>query len=140
MIEWRKEYRLGIPEIDAEHLVLFGLLNQIEINANAEKEQDCIVDILNALLAYAKFHFGHEEAFMAAVAYHDLPVHRASHVQFIESVLAMKDQGGSDVITAKKLGSFIYQWLIEEIFGSDARFALALRNAQKESAAKPAAA
>ena len=32
MIDWRKSYRLGIPEIDGEHLVLLALLNQIEMD------------------------------------------------------------------------------------------------------------
>ncbi|HVI50050.1 MAG TPA: hemerythrin family protein [Candidatus Sulfotelmatobacter sp.] len=128
MFEWEEDYKIGLPEMDAEHLVLFALINQIEINVNGEKADDCLRDVLGALLSYVTFHFSHEQEVMAAHGYPGLADHIRQHEEFSKTVHAMaEDDAEGGLEAALKLRGVVLNWLINHILRADADYAAYIR-------------
>jgi hemerythrin len=124
MIEWRKNYRLGIPAIDGEHLILLALLNQIEINIKTERAEECVEDVLASLLFYINFHFTNEEVRMTAAGYPGFEAHKAQHDALMKAVIEMKATVTADASSANRIRTFVFNWLMDHVFETDAKFAI----------------
>jgi len=128
MFEWENDYKIGIPEMDAEHLVLFALINQIEINVNGEKAEDCLSDVLGALLTYVSFHFSREQELMAQHNYPGYVDHVRQHEEFTSTVQRLAEEGrGGGLEAALRLRGVVLNWLINHILRADADYASFIR-------------
>lgn len=123
MFEWDNDYKIGIAEIDGEHLVLFSLLNQLEVNINSDKTGECIEDVLSALLSYVGFHFDNERQLMERSGYPALAEHLREHSAFVEKVHDMQAEASPPLARALRLRQFVLDWLLAHILGSDAAYA-----------------
>lgn len=125
MLVWEEGYRIGQDEMDSEHLILFSILNQLDININADMAAACVGDVLGALESYISYHFGHEEALMRAWDYPDLAGHAETHRLFIAEVgrLRAAAAAGGSLEAALKLRSFVLDWLLNHILETDAEYA-----------------
>lgn len=125
MLAWEDGYKIGQGEMDAEHLILFSLLNQLNININADMAHDCVGDVLAALGAYIDYHFAHEEALMKAWGYPGLAEHSARHHEFMNEVSRLRQQaeGGDMLKTALRVRGFVLEWLLNHILDVDAEYA-----------------
>lgn len=137
MLAWEQGYKIGQWEMDAEHLILFSLLNQLDININADLAEECVHDVLAALDAYIDYHFAHEEALMKAWGYPELESHSAKHHEFMAEVARLRQvvKDGDTLRGALKVRGFVLEWLLNHIMETDvdyARFVAA--KAQKSTA------
>ena len=125
MLVWEDGYKIGQDEMDAEHLILFSLLNQLDININADMAHDCVADVLSALGAYIDYHFAHEEALMKAWGYPGLEAHSAKHHEFMNEVSRLRQQAeGADMLKAAlKVRGFVLEWLLSHILEVDVDYA-----------------
>lgn len=123
MFVWEDGYKIGQEEMDAEHLVLFALLNQLDININDDRAGDCLNDVLNALGAYIHYHFAHEEELMRAWNYPNLAAHAVVHQEFINKLSSLREQMGGDALKAAlKVRSFVLDWLLGHILETDVEY------------------
>lgn len=125
MLAWEQGYKIGQWEMDAEHLILFSLLNQLDININADLARECVHDVLAALGAYIDYHFAHEEALMKAWGYPRLEEHSARHHDFMNEVARLRSQvQGEDTLRAAlKVRAFVLDWLLGHILEVDVDYA-----------------
>lgn len=123
MFEWDKGYRLGIADVDAEHLILFSLINQLEININGEKADECVQDVLGALLSYVSLHFTREQELMKSINYPKLKEHTEQHDKFTAALKDMRENGSSGLEAAIKIRSFVLTWLVNHILREDTDYA-----------------
>lgn len=125
MFVWEEGYKIGNEEMDAEHLILFALLNQIDININADMAADAMADVLTALGSYIDYHFAHEEALMRAWNYPELENHSAKHHDFMNELARLRTaaEAGEGLTAALKLRGFVLQWLLNHIMEADADYA-----------------
>lgn len=125
MLVWEDGYKIGESEMDAEHLILFSLLNQLDININNDMADDCVADVLSALGAYINYHFAHEEALMKAWGYPQLEEHSAKHHEFVNEISRLREgaKGGDMLKAALKLRSFVLEWLLSHILEVDVDYA-----------------
>lgn len=139
MLVWEEEYKIGNEEMDAQHLILFALLNQLTVNIDNDRAGDCLHDVMNALGAYIDYHFAHEEALMKAWDYPGLEAHAATHVQFAAEVRHLQSlaQGTEASKVAIRVRAFVMDWLLGHILGPDVDYA---RHIAAQSAARPGAA
>ena len=123
--------------MDAEHLILFSLLNQLDININADLADECIYDVLAALDAYIDYHFAHEEALMKAWDYPHLESHSALHHQFMTEIARLRElvTGGDMVRGALKVRGFVLEWLLNHIMETDVEYARFIAEKSKKSSA-----
>lgn len=136
MLVWEEAYKIGHDEMDAEHLILFSLLNQLDTNINNDMAGACVGDVVRALGAYIDYHFSHEEALMRAWRYPGLEGHSAKHHEFMAELSRLRRdaQRGDDLKAALTLRGFVLEWLLNHILETDAdyvRFISAKAEAQK---------
>ncbi|MCR6630886.1 MAG: hemerythrin family protein [Magnetospirillum sp.] len=125
MLVWDDEYKIGQPDMDAQHLILFALLNQLTVNIDSDRAGDCLHDVIGALGDYIDYHFAHEEALMKAWGYPGLDDHAALHMQFAAEVRRLQSMAnGADAHkVAIRVRAFVLDWLLGHILGTDAQYA-----------------
>lgn len=124
--EWNERYRLGVPEMDAEHLELIKRVNSLVIAFNSEKSKKEIYDILTFLDEYVISHFGHEEKLMIEAGYPQTEQHQAIHDDYINRVdelsRAMWDEGVTPALMVD-VNRLLIEWLSQHIDEEDRAFA-----------------
>lgn len=125
MLVWEGEYKIGNEEMDAQHLILFALLNQLTINIDSDRASECLHDVMTALGDYIDYHFAHEEALMRSWNYPGLETHSAMHKEFIHELAGLRAQvTGSDALKAAlKVRGFVLDWLLGHILETDVDYA-----------------
>ena len=127
MIIWGNDFKIGIPDIDSEHLILFSLLNQIDINIEQKDGADCLDDVIGAVQKYIGFHFSQEEQMMYDTLYPKWDEHCHQHRAFSEKIQqihrnTMFEKNGVEAYV--QLRKYIQEWFISHILTVDREFAL----------------
>lgn len=131
-IEWSETYATGIDEIDGHHKKLVELLNtsySLILNDNNQKE---LLQLLDELIDYAKYHFDAEEQLMQKYAYKQMDAHMIEHFSFINRVMSYQNE----IVYGKKYLSvdvfdFIKHWLLDHILKIDVEMSKILRVMQR---------
>lgn len=141
-IKWTADMSVGIPELDADHRVLVKVINDLVRNARAEEPGTVLRQCLYALLRYAEFHFGREEAVMTACGYAAFEHHKGEHRAFtahMRDLVRRLDEGAlpaSDIVN-DELHEYLKDWwnhhiMIEDMaYRPHAEFNAAARKAAK---------
>ena len=125
--EWSERYRLGVPEIDEQHLELVKRINNLVIAFNNEKSRQEIHEIVSFLEAYVVVHFRDEEVLMAKHGYSGLEKHHNIHGEYVEKVESlvkgMWDQGVTPPLMVE-VNRLLIEWLSKHIDVEDRKFAV----------------
>lgn len=120
---WDTTYSIGIPQIDAEHQELIGILNDLHVAIRNKQGSRSCREVLNRLADYTHRHFSHEEDLMVQSGYPELDAHRKQHEGFLRQA---KDLDAKlterRVAIAFELLHMLRSWLAQHIQGSDRRF------------------
>ena len=123
------KYRLGIPEMDAQHARWIGLIEKFRAVGSAHLMDrtgiNAAIHALEQLLKYTQSHFTSEEQFIAGHNYPDLEAHKQQHRE-LETVLAKLLDGARAHATGGtplKLNLFATVWLLEHIMQEDDKYA-----------------
>ena len=141
-LKWTEAMSVGVPELDADHRGLIKVINELLRSADAAEPDMVLRQCLYALLRYAEFHFGREEAVQAACEFPALSHHKDEHRAFtarIRGLVRQLDEGDlpATEIVNSELYDFLKDWwnhhiLIEDMaYRSHAEFHAAARRAAK---------
>jgi hemerythrin len=124
LIKWKDEYRIGIDEIDEQHKKIFNIANEAyELLKNEfyYDKYDRIIELLEELKDYAKFHFSFEEDYMLSIKYKGYFSQKVAHDDFIDKInsfdLNAIDENQDQYIL--EILDFIVDWISQHILGSD---------------------
>jgi hemerythrin len=98
LIDWRKEYELGIAEIDHEHQELIELINEMHGGLAGDASPEAALGFLGELYAQVSGHFALEEEMMRKAGYDDLEAHKTEHDELLDSIhelMESYDEGGT---------------------------------------------
>ena len=111
---------VGITEIDEQHKVLVGMINDLNEAMRAGRGKDALEDMIRGLKDYAAFHFGHEEKLMSSHDFPGLLAHKARHRDFVKQVVDFEKgfASGKAALTMEVM-QFLKDWLVEHIQGTD---------------------
>lgn len=128
MFEWKPEYSVQIPEIDAQHQRLFALAADLHAAMAEGKGKAVLAQSLAQLVDYTKVHFAAEERFMRQHGYPDTAAHKAQHDQLTAQVLELQNKfrAGNAALTLS-LMMFLKNWLERHIAGSDQQYSAYIR-------------
>lgn len=124
MYEMKPEYYTGINFIDEEHKKLFEIANtayELLMNEFIPDKYDYIMEVVDELRDYTKYHFDHEEDYMNNIKYKRLLSQKVSHDDFIEKINAYD----SEIVDENQRGSllelldYLTTWLVEHIYKQD---------------------
>jgi hemerythrin len=117
-IAWKKEFAIGVREIDSQHQELFARLNRLSEAIEAGKGTADLATIFQFLDDYVVRHFRAEEDLQKRNRYPHFAMHSAEHCRFLLELERLKQrlakEGPSDALvhlTTNVLG----QWLIQHI-------------------------
>ena len=120
-ISWSERMSVGVPQIDADHRTLVGLINHLHRSIGDDEEYATLGSVLKALEKYAAHHFAREERMMAAARYPALATHTRGHTRLAQEVRTLKERYDRDrtAVRAKDCLDFLHKWLIDHICSID---------------------
>lgn len=121
---WSEVYCVGVAALDAQHKVLFQLINQLSDDAVAVAAGASLTyyKILSGLGSYAQVHFRDEEAYLKGIGFPGLLSHAQEHVAFVEKMSALTLaalEGDCDIVGTRQ---FLTMWWREHVLGSDMQY------------------
>lgn len=124
MYEMKPDYFTGIDFIDEEHRKLFEIANtayELLMNEFIPDKYDYIMEVVDELRDYTKYHFDHEEAYMTSIKYKRFLSQKVYHDEFIEKIneydSEIVDENQKDSLL--ELLEFLTTWLVEHIYKQD---------------------
>lgn len=120
---WADDFSVGIQEIDEQHKVLVGLLNELHAAIVGHRGSAECRRILDRLVEYTRVHFAVEESLMRILGYPDYENHKHEHEKLAVQVadLLQKLDTGKAAISFELL-HFLKVWLTKHICESDKRY------------------
>jgi hemerythrin len=129
-INWSSMLSVGVPEIDRQHQVLVGLINQLNDATDDSGVQVDINAILHELVRYTEYHFSFEEDLMREKDYGEFDEHLREHRMFIEKVKQLVERWGrGEAIQVAEVLRFLRDWLVSHILHIDRKLGDALNSA-----------
>lgn len=124
MVQWSDEYSVGIQEIDEQHQVLVGMINELYVSMAQKDGSEKIGAILSRLVDYTKIHFAVEECLMRMFNYPGYEPHKRIHDALVERVgeLVGKYQKGDGQVSVELL-FLLKDWLLDHIKEKDTDYA-----------------
>ena len=124
IFDFDAEFRLGIPEVDAEHARLVEMLNQVHTLIAEGRRAEAQTYFQQTLSLYVIDHFTHEEAFMQRIGFPGLEAHQQIHANFKKSFQELQPLiAGYDDDAFRKALSDAYSWILTHIGKTDRRYA-----------------
>jgi hemerythrin len=122
LIQWNKEYLVGISKIDRQHKNIITILNRIIAWQTGRRDAEEIEGILDDLQAYVTQHFRAEEQYMIEHQYSGFQEQRDAHNWFADRLLdAQKEYIKNRQLTSVNLFNFVWDWFSQHILNMDKR-------------------
>ena len=124
MIIFNDELLIGNGQIDAEHRMLFDMINDAHKQiAGGHSPVTNAIELIQNLESYAETHFSHEEEYMLSINDPEYSLQKREHDFFREKISEYKSVDVADENTAKimleELLTFLAKWLYRHILSSD---------------------
>jgi hemerythrin len=120
LFQWRDEFSMKVPSIDAQHRKLVEMLNSLHDGMLSGTTKEKLAPLLNGLIEYTATHFAHEEEYFATYQYPDAQKHTQEHQKLVKQVLDFKEKFDSGRASINmELMVFLKDWLLKHILGSD---------------------
>lgn len=118
--EWADDLVIDNGPIDADHMQLVDIVNQLHTATTLGQGQEIVEDLMKKLMDYTLGHLQREEQLMASVNFPNLVNHKIGHGKFIERLneLQKKYDAGSFTV-ASQLSTVLRDWLSIHIRRSD---------------------
>ena len=121
---WTDDFSVGVDSLDADHIMIFSLINHVDDANRSGDDQHAIGRLLKVLLDVAEAHFQREEKIMLQNGYPDLEAHVDEHRIIIEDVQALyaayNETQSSEI--SHEIAKTLCAWLEEHILETDMQY------------------
>lgn len=123
LIEWRKEFETGIPDVDHEHRELVDLINELHDKIGAHADPQTVEAFLGEVFARISAHFALEETVMRKHRYDEYEEHKAEHEKLLDEIRDIMDDhaAGHFADYEERLASRVRDWFVNHFKTKDAR-------------------
>lgn len=124
MLVWKDEYAIGVDIIDAQHKHLFEIGNsayQLLRDDFCIDKYDGVIQVIEDLREYTKFHFKTEEEYMLKIKYNKYFSQKVEHDDFIQKIeeINFNDIDEDPKKYLEDILTFIFNWTLEHILHKD---------------------
>jgi len=91
LIDWRKEFEVGVPAVDHEHRELIALINRLHDKLLTDSADVTVSDYLGEIHARISAHFALEERIMRDAHYDQYAEHKADHEKLLDEIRDIMD-------------------------------------------------
>ena len=128
--EWADDLVIDNGPIDADHLQLVDIVNQLHTATTLGQGQEIVADLMEKLVGYTLGHLQREEQLMASVNFPRLAHHKIAHDKFIEQLNELKKKYDAGSFTvASQLSTLLRDWLSLHIRRYDKELKVYLKRA-----------
>lgn len=123
IVEWKKEFTLGIPSVDYEHEELVGLLNELHDGLSRDSDGAAIGGFLGEVFTRISAHFALEEQIMRQRKYVAFDDHKADHEALLDEIREIMDaqETGAYEELEERLASALQVWFTGHFKTHDAQ-------------------
>ena len=124
-IAWDDSLSVNVNLIDDQHKMLISRLNDMAEAVEQNRGIEKISKTLNFMIDYTEFHFSTEEKHMAEQGYPAKSEHHKQHGEFttvLNNLVQDFEEDGATQLLAESIYTFLVNWLIKHIKGSDVAF------------------
>lgn len=122
LIEWKDQFRLGVPAIDFEHRELIELINQLYGSVQQDGADTTTADFLGELYTRITAHFALEEKIMRDARYDEYDDHKEDHERLLDDIRDLMDDYEDGVyVDLERFGARLDEWFSEHFRTRDAR-------------------
>jgi hemerythrin len=128
LFTWKKEFRTGLADIDAQHKIFLSYLNQCYDAVTKNKLTGVPPDLIRKLKKYAEIHFSFEEEMMEFNGFPELAKHKELHQHFTNEILKLEKSrlSGESTATLKSVLAMMRDWFLNHIIVEDKKLLLYL--------------
>ncbi len=128
LMSWGAGLSVNIKQIDDQHKKLIGMINELHKAMKLKKSNSAMGSILDRLADYTVTHFATEEKLFAQYGYPEEKAHVELHRKLVAQVVDIqkKFKAGNAMISME-LMSFLKDWLVNHIQGTDKKYSSFLR-------------
>lgn len=123
VIEWKDEYSVGDPLMDAHHQQFLNVVHELDQAVSSGKQVDNRA-VLTFLVEYASMHFRAEERLMERIGFPETKEHAVAHQDFKDKILEIERSYKKDdsSLTLEELFDVAQEWLITHILSEDKKY------------------
>lgn len=124
LIIWTNDYKVGVDSLDADHIMIFSLINHIDEAHLSGTDEQAIGRILHVLIDRAMAHFQREEMLMKRHGYPDLETHAGEHEKIIEDLRNLNEayQHSPSAAISGEIVKMLAAWLEDHVLETDMRY------------------
>lgn len=123
LIKWGPFIETKIPEIDEQHKIFTGIINELAMNYMIY-DKDTLSDILEELVEYVSIHFSTEEGYMQRVSdVYSMKNHVEEHKIFAKSIYDISKAINDNGINSEEILKKLIEWTTKHLMGTDKEFA-----------------
>ncbi len=125
---WDETYSVGLNEIDRQHKILIGMINELNFHVKENHNISYIQRIFQGLIDYTISHFGYEEGLIERHEYENIVVHKEKHKKLIAQLQDLQARVlAEEENIFNELLEFLNAWLSKHIKAADKHYAVALK-------------
>jgi hemerythrin len=132
--EWDDGMKIGYPEIDEQHKMLFDFMNEFFSSCGAGADVEEVQKIIDYLEAYSQTHFADEEKIQIDNNYPAYSQHKRYHEEFkivVRGLRADLERMGPTPELIAQIEMAVGSWLVDHIQVEDFKIVEHIRNVQK---------
>jgi hemerythrin len=124
-MDWSSSLDVGIDSINDQHKKLVNMINELHDAIQNGQANEVLGNTLDGLVDYTKTHFSYEEQLFAQTGYADAASHKQEHDKLCATVFDVqaKFKSGSSEMLSDEVMTFLKDWLINHIQGTDKKYA-----------------
>jgi len=123
LLSWTPIYSVNNDELDSHHQKMFHILNTIYENVMNSREVDCVLTIIDELLALVRTHVSLEEQIMNEKCYPDIDAHVATHNEFLHEIERLRSNHyDNDLEATNELIIVLGNWLLHHVINEDSKY------------------
>ncbi|MFH2124713.1 MAG: bacteriohemerythrin [Pseudomonadota bacterium] len=128
LMSWSNNLSVNIKQIDDQHKKLVGMINELHKAMKLKKSNNAMGAILDRLVDYTVVHFSTEEDLFTKYGYPEEKAHVELHKKLVAQVLDIQQKfKAGDAMLSMELMSFLKDWLVKHIQGTDKKYSTFLR-------------
>lgn len=124
LVLWKTQYSVGHEALDADHIVIISLINQLDETKLSGRDEEAVGPILRALIGYAAAHFRREEELMRRGSYAGMADHAKEHHLLEQQLQELHDEyvATADPAVSKEILELLNFWILDHILKCDMRY------------------
>lgn len=122
LIEWKKEFSVGVAAVDLEHRDLIELINDLHAMMGKSATQEQVIASLGEIFAQISAHFALEEKLMRDTKYEHFRSHKDDHEKLLDEIRDIMDRVEDDGrFDDQRLSDELDRWFTEHFRTHDAK-------------------